>query len=131
MAGVEIDGWRKSMDEVAAFYFTALPDSYAARTGRPDNVGVIGVALFREEPVFAPVLERESGNAADAAARSFPEIERRPLRSAPATIRASAPVTASASIPARSTRSSSARARNPTKSSASITTRAATSWPAA
>ena len=30
---VEIDGWRKSMDEVAAFYFTALPDSYAARTG--------------------------------------------------------------------------------------------------
>ncbi len=45
---VEIDGWRKSMNEVAAFYFTALPDSYAARTGRPDNVGVIGVALFRE-----------------------------------------------------------------------------------
>src|SRR5208283_4977627 len=25
-----------------------LPDSYAARTGRPDNVGVIGVALYRE-----------------------------------------------------------------------------------
>ena len=45
---VQVDGWRKSMDEVAAFYFTALPDSYAARTGRPDNVGVIGVALFRE-----------------------------------------------------------------------------------
>ncbi len=46
--GVNIDGWRKSLDEVAAFYFTALPDSYAARTGRADNVGVIGVALFRE-----------------------------------------------------------------------------------
>lgn len=45
---VEIDGWRKNMEEVAAFYFTALPDSYAARTGRPDNVGVIGVALFCE-----------------------------------------------------------------------------------
>src|SRR5262245_34496076 len=45
---VDIDGWRKSMAQVAAFYFTALPDSYAARTGRPDNVGVIGVALFRE-----------------------------------------------------------------------------------
>lgn len=43
-----IAGWRKSMDRTAAFYFTALPDSYAARTGRPDNVGVIGVALFRE-----------------------------------------------------------------------------------
>jgi len=45
---IDIDGWRKSMAQVAAFYFTALPDSYAARTGRPDNVGVIGVALFRE-----------------------------------------------------------------------------------
>ena len=43
-----IAGWRKSLDRVAAFYFTSLPDSYAARTGRPDNVGVIGLALFRE-----------------------------------------------------------------------------------
>jgi hypothetical protein len=46
--GIDITGWRKSMSEVAAFVFTALPDSYAARTGRPDNVGVIGVAVFRE-----------------------------------------------------------------------------------
>jgi len=46
--GVAIDGWRKSMSEVAAFVFTALPESYAARTGRPGNVGVIGVAVFRE-----------------------------------------------------------------------------------
>jgi hypothetical protein len=44
----EIAGWRKDMSEVAAFYFTALPDSYAARTGRPDNVGVIGVAVYKE-----------------------------------------------------------------------------------
>jgi hypothetical protein len=45
----EIKGWRKSMKRVAAFYFTSLPNSYAARTGRPDNVGVIGVALFRKK----------------------------------------------------------------------------------
>lgn len=44
----EITGWRKSLTEAAAFYFTALPDSYAARTDRPDNVGVIGIAVFRE-----------------------------------------------------------------------------------
>lgn len=50
---LEVDGWRKNMDEVAAFYFTSLPDSYAARTGRPDNVGVIGVALFREQVDYA------------------------------------------------------------------------------
>jgi hypothetical protein len=46
----EITGWRKDMARVAAFEFTALTDSYAARTGRPDNVGVIGVAVFRERP---------------------------------------------------------------------------------
>ena len=44
----EIAGWRKSNDEIAQFNFTALPDSYAARTGRPANVGVIGVAVFTE-----------------------------------------------------------------------------------
>jgi len=46
-----INGWRKSMDDVAQFVFTALPDSYAARTGRPGNVGVIGVAVYRERVV--------------------------------------------------------------------------------
>jgi hypothetical protein len=44
----EITGWQKSTSEVAAFYFTQLPDSYAARTDRPGHVGVIGVAVFRE-----------------------------------------------------------------------------------
>jgi hypothetical protein len=44
----EIAGWRKSDDEIAQFNFTSLPDSYAARTGRPANVGVIGVAVFTE-----------------------------------------------------------------------------------
>lgn len=50
----DIRGWRKSLGETAAFYFTSLGDSYAARTGRPDNVGVIGVALFRRKPVEPP-----------------------------------------------------------------------------
>ena len=43
-----IRGWRKSLDETASFYFTALGDSYAGRTRRPANVGVIGVAVFRQ-----------------------------------------------------------------------------------
>lgn len=56
----EINGWRKSLDDVAQFVFTDLPDSYAARTGRPDNVGVIGMAVFEEarpayyEPPYEP-----------------------------------------------------------------------------
>ena len=51
----DIAGWRKSTSQIAAFYFTQLPDSYAARTGRPDDVGVIGVAVFRKKPSDPPV----------------------------------------------------------------------------
>ena len=43
-----VEGWRKSMEHTAAFVFTDPADSYAARTGRPNDLGVIGVALFRE-----------------------------------------------------------------------------------
>jgi hypothetical protein len=51
---MDIAGWRKSLSETAAFYFTSLGDSYAARTDRPGNVGVIGVALFQRKPVPLP-----------------------------------------------------------------------------
>lgn len=69
----EIRGWRKSQDRVAAFEFTALPNSYAARTGRSEHVGVIGVALFREAPRSVPVPaevmpRQESGSAPRGAA---------------------------------------------------------------
>ena len=69
----DILGWRKSLAETAAFYFTALPDSYAARTGRPDNVGVVGVAEFRRKqqpPVSvapAPSARREAASASEQA----------------------------------------------------------------
>jgi hypothetical protein len=83
----DITGWRKSDDEAAAFYFTALPDSYAARTGRPHNVGVIGAAVFRERahrppPVpFEPMPQgrlgqRQDGGAAARAASPEAEAER-------------------------------------------------------
>ncbi len=53
----QITGWRKSSSEVAAFQFSDARDAYAGVTGRPGNVGVIGVALFRErlpEPAVQP-----------------------------------------------------------------------------
>ncbi len=61
----DITGWRKSDAEVAAFHFTTSQASYAARTGRPDNVGVIGVAMFREKrppppPAAAPYSQPRS-----------------------------------------------------------------------
>jgi hypothetical protein len=57
--GYDITGWRKSNNHVASFYFTSLPDSYAARTGRPDNVGVIGVAVFRLKYEAPPITYSE------------------------------------------------------------------------
>lgn len=82
----DITGWRKSDERIAAFEFTALGDSYAARTGRPAHVGVIGAAVFREvyvpPPPPPPVvyeapgpLSRLNGAAADAAAQAAPARE--------------------------------------------------------
>lgn len=51
----DVAGWRKSNSEIAAFEFVASPASYAERTGRPANVGVIGVALFKERAYQPPV----------------------------------------------------------------------------
>jgi len=45
---VQIDGWRKSLDSVAQFIFTAPDDSYAERTGQGGNTGVLGFAVFEE-----------------------------------------------------------------------------------
>ena len=50
----DVTGWRKSQAEVAAFAFAPLSQSYAARTGRPGDVGVIGMAVFREKAPEPP-----------------------------------------------------------------------------
>lgn len=79
--GQDIAGWRKNMQEVAAFYFTELSDSYAARTARGEQAGVIGVALYREqirEPEAPPpVISRPWPAApADSVAGQAPHRER-------------------------------------------------------
>lgn len=51
---VLIEGFRQSMNQVAAFRFTTPGDSYSARRGTPQNVGVIGVAFFAERYVPRP-----------------------------------------------------------------------------
>lgn len=54
-----LEGFRRSLDEVAAFRFTDRSDSYSSRRGTPENVGVIGVAIFPEKPrPPAPVRPR-------------------------------------------------------------------------
>ncbi len=68
----DIKGWRKSLEQVASFYFSSLDESYAARTGRPDNVGVIGIALFKRKAIapFADQLDAPGEPAASSARES-------------------------------------------------------------
>ena len=85
----QITGWRKSDVQVAAFTFTDSPNSYAERTGRPANVGVIGVAVFRERqppqyyapPVSGGLSEHSESRRADASAAAQPS---EPMAQAPA-----------------------------------------------
>jgi hypothetical protein len=56
---VLIEGFRRSFEEVATFRFTSPDNSYSARMGTPQNVGVIGVAFFPERVrPPAPVVRR-------------------------------------------------------------------------
>lgn len=76
----DIKGWRKSMSHVAQFYFTSLSDSYAARSGRPDHVGVIGVALFRardEMPAPIPYVDDNELSEGDAGSSAKARSESR------------------------------------------------------
>ena len=47
----DIDGWRQTDEKVAAFVFGKKKGSYSAQKGTPENVGVIGVALFEEKEI--------------------------------------------------------------------------------
>ncbi len=74
---MDIAGWRKNLSRTAAFYFTSLGDSYAARTGRPNHVGVIGAALYRRKPdpvAYAPELSAPP-IAAGARDRAVPSVQ--------------------------------------------------------
>ncbi len=105
---VEIAGWRKSMERTAAFYFTDLGDSYAARTGRPQNVGVIGVAVFQERRPLALRRIQDRDRVAQAEADAAEPMAKK-------SERADAPAAPSATAPAESAAGS---ARNETQPSA-------------
>ena len=69
-----VKGWRKSLQQVAAFYFTEHANSYAARTGRPQNVGVIGVALFRKQMEPDALIDpRSKGSPGSTEESPFPD----------------------------------------------------------
>jgi hypothetical protein len=79
-----VDGYRLSQGSVAAFRFSSVPRSYAALEGDARDVGVIGVAVFRErrpvasaEPPYRSsnetLRDRSAAPRADAEARGAPE----------------------------------------------------------
>jgi len=99
----EVEGWRKNMSEIAQFNFTALDNSYAARTGRPNNVGVIGVAVFREKP---PVWRERDDRISMQEAESQPRSKDSAAAPSPA-----APASAGAAQAAKSTNAPGGAAR--------------------
>ncbi len=84
----DVNGWRKSNTEIAAFAFAPLPQSYAAQTGRPTDVGVIGIAVFTERPpvqaqvqapkIVAPAIRSEERRASPSPSHR-PALPRRSL----------------------------------------------------
>lgn len=51
-----IPGWRLDNGSVAKFAFGGKGRSYAAQTGRPHNIGVIGCAIYEERPRPEPAV---------------------------------------------------------------------------
>lgn len=46
----DIPGWRLDDSKVAKFFFGGKAEGYAPQVGKPQNVGVIGLAVFFEKP---------------------------------------------------------------------------------
>ncbi len=108
-----VDGYRVSQAAVAAFRFSSVPRSYAARKGDARDVGVVGVAIFPERvvrrvpgPLASPHPRPEPyppGAAGESQDRSDAKSEGAP----PATAQAPAPAPAEGSGAIRSERSRS------------------------
>lgn len=72
-----IEGYRQSLDNVAAFRFADLEDSYSGRLGTPEHTGVIGLAAFAER---SPVVRRKNA-LAPVAGDPFPGDDGQPAPS--------------------------------------------------
>ncbi len=52
----EYSGWRTGQDKVNRFYFTNVPDSYAAAFGDKSAMGVIAIAVYPEIQHYEPPI---------------------------------------------------------------------------
>lgn len=60
-SSMTVDGWRKSDDAVAEFYFSGPEDSYRRRKNKGNNLGAIGVVVYNEKTtttntIWPPIL---------------------------------------------------------------------------
>lgn len=56
----EYAGWRTGQDKINRFYFTEVPDSYAASFGDQSAMGVIAVAVYPEVQRYEPPVQFRS-----------------------------------------------------------------------
>jgi hypothetical protein len=52
---ITISGWQMSSERARRFYFTNERDSYGAKLGQTENLGVISAVFFRERRRYIPV----------------------------------------------------------------------------
>lgn len=75
---VDIPGWRLDNDKVASFRFHKSGKSYAAKTDKPHNIGVIGCGFFSEkQPEFT--LRLDSLSYSKGVSKGMPGIRTRSL----------------------------------------------------
>jgi hypothetical protein len=79
---VTVEGFRRSLDDVATFRFADPQDSYSSRLGTPENVGVVGIAFFNERP-RARVVPRPAPIARDERYSEYRESRGDDARDAP------------------------------------------------
>jgi hypothetical protein len=57
----KFSGWRTAPDRINRFYFTHVPDAYAAAFGDESAMGVIAVAVYPEAERYVPPLHAQIG----------------------------------------------------------------------
>jgi len=82
-----IDGFRLSREAVAAFRFSSVGRSYAARMGDARDVGVIGLAVFPEKDRRREPPRLSSGERPEGLGAAGPGLDAMPQSKAPAPAR--------------------------------------------
>jgi len=57
---ITISGWQMSTERARRFYFTDERDSYGAKLGRTENLGVISAVIYRERRQSISIMPRSS-----------------------------------------------------------------------